>query len=478
MLTTRKEANPNYLAKVVRLKGVRKHENADRLQCVDIDFQTVVTGMDAKDGDIYVYFPVESKINSDFLSKTNSFRDYRLNSNYKDADKKRQDYLKLDENKKARTVGFFEENARVKAMKLRGEKSMGYIVPVRVVQDYFGDFDEGRFINVEFDTINDILAVEKYEVKKRTQGLVKQGKKPKISRIIDGQVHLHKDTEQLERNAWKISPFHNIAITYKTHGTSWWVSNVKVKKKLNWKQKIAKFFGVDVVDTEFDYVYGSRKVVKNADLGDPKAKDHFYGYDLWEDIKDQVKEHIPKGFTLYGEALGYTKNGTMIQKGFDYGCAPGEMKLEIYRITQTNDDGFVTELSHGQITEFCNKAGLIQSKEFHYGKAYWILPEVDANDPKWTEKFIAKLRADYNEKNCHMCVNEVPEEGIVLRVDDLFEFVAFKLKSFRFLEWESKSLDEGEVADIADREPEVVWERPNEEDGSKYVMGCDPYEEE
>jgi hypothetical protein len=189
---------------------------------------------------------------------------------------------------------------------------------------------------------------------------------------------------------------------------------------------------------------------------------HFYQYDLWEDIKNEVSEHIPKGFTLYGEALGYTKDGSMIQKGFDYGCEPKEMKLEIYRITQTNEDGLVTELSHSEIAQFCMKTGLTQSKTFHYGKAYWLLPEVDAHAPDWTEKLIAKLRDEYTEKDCHMCINKVPEEGIVLRVDDLFDFVAFKLKSFRFLEWETKELDKGEVG-IEDEVPEVDVNKDEEE---------------
>lgn len=438
MLTKRQEANNNYIAKVVRLRGVRKHENADRLQCVDIDFQTVITGLDAKDGDIYVFFPIECKINLDFLVATGSLRP-----------KERFEG-------EPEQTGFFERSGRVKATRLRGEKSMGYIVPVQVIKDFFGDFDENDYINEPFDTINGTLVCEKYIVPTKNAGLSKQNKQPKVSRLIDGQVHLHKDTDKLEPNVWKISPDHMVSITYKTHGTSWWVSNVKVKKNLTWFQRMLRKLGLAIQDTEYDYVYGSRKVVKNKGFGDPKEKDHFYGYDLWEDIKNEVCEHIPKGFTLYGEALGFTKTGEAIQKGYDYGCEPKEMKLEIYRITQTNEDGLVTELSHSEIAQFCMKTGLTQSKTFHYGKAYWLLPEVDAHARDWTEKLIAKLRDEYTEKDCHMCINKVPEEGIVLRVDDLFDFVAFKLKSFRFLEWESKELDKGEAADIEDREPEVI----------------------
>lgn len=429
MIQKSENANPNYLCKVVELKGLKKHQNADRLQTVLIDFQTVVTGMDAKDGDVYIYFPVECKINKDFLSHTNSFRDSQNN---------------LDNSQK----GFFEDNCRVKAMKLRGEKSMGYIVPLSVVADWAGVFDSelaGR-VGEEFDTIAGRLLVEKFVIKEKVSNVSnKNGKKPKISRLIDGQVHLHVDTENLRKSVHQIQPSDSISITYKTHGTSWWVSNVLVKRSLTLKDKIAKWFGVKVVEEEYDLVYGSRKVVKNSGLGDPKAKDHFFGYDLWEKIKDEVGHLVPKGYTLYGELLGYDHNGGAIQKGYDYGCKEGQHKIEVYRITRTNPEGVVTEMNHAEIMEFCQKMGLEASACFYRGKAIDLFtPEGFGDIHNWREQFITYLEANYNEKDCFMCVNKVPEEGVVIRKESLFNFEAYKLKSFRFLEGESKQLDSGE----------------------------------
>ena len=37
-----KNSNPNYLAKVVKIDNIRKHDNADRLQITTIDFQNVI----------------------------------------------------------------------------------------------------------------------------------------------------------------------------------------------------------------------------------------------------------------------------------------------------------------------------------------------------------------------------------------------------------------------------------------------------
>ena len=355
MLEISKNSNPNYLCKVVKLKGLKKHPNADRLQMVSIDFNNVITGLDAKDGDIYVYFPIESKINRNFLASTNSFRDKVLNADIEQA-------------------GFFEENCRVKAMKLRGEKSMGYIVPARTVEQW-GRLDGyiGDYVGQEFDTINGLKLVEKYQLPVKGGAVSRQGKKPKLSRLVEGQVHLHIDTENLRKNAHKVTPADIISITYKVHGTSWWVGNVLVKRKLSFLERVLKKFGMNVSELVYDLVYGSRKVVKNADLEDPKAKDHFFGYDLWESVKDEVGEHIPKGWTLYGEMVGFDRNGKAIQAGYDYGCSPEQgtvsHNLEVYRITNTTPDGLVTELTYPQIKEFCDRVGLRASHLFYYGTA-------------------------------------------------------------------------------------------------------------
>lgn len=436
MLSISENANSNYLARVIVLNGVHKHPNAEKLQMVTVDFQNVIVGPDAKDGDVCVYFPVESQINLDFLADTNSFSDQELNK---------------DKNVK----GYFNKQGRVRAVKLRGEYSFGYIVPADnllgwacwngyhpslepdILQDYIGK---------EFDTIGDTIICKKYVVPVRVNAHLKIGKKPRVSRLVDGQVHLHVTTENLRKEAYRVDPNDYISITYKTHGTSWWVSNVLVKKRLNNFLRLLKMVGVPIDDTEYDLVYGSRKVVKNEYLEDPKAKDHFYSYDIWEEIKDEVKDYIPKGFTLYGEALGYTKSGAYIQEGYDYGCKPGEKRLQVYRITFTNADGWVCNLSTKQTKEFCDKNGLEYVHLYYQGLARDLFPDIDVST-HWHEEFIKRLESTYTDADCFMCKNTVPEEGIVLRKDSIFSYESYKLKSFRFLEMETKLLDEN-VADI------------------------------
>lgn len=432
MLKTQNK-DSNYLAKVVALKRLRKHGNADRLQCVNVGMNNVITGMTAKEGDLYVFFPIESKISRDFLSFTNSFRDTTMNA---------------DMNEK----GFFNNNCRVRAMKLRGEKSMGYLVPAEQVANWkrieLSNFKDG----LEFDTVAGDLLVEKYEVKRKERGTTSKGQSPRLDRLVDGQVNLHVKTKNLRHVPDAIQPDDLISITYKTHGTSWWCGNLLTKTKISRFKRLLNKFGANIPEVAYDIIYGSRRVVKNRHFSDPKAQDHFYGYDMWHDVAERVKNTIPKGVTLYGELLGFTRDGGYIQKGFDYGCSPQQGypsdKIEVYRITHTDEDGNVTEYSYPQIVDFCNQRGLVPSKLMFYGTAkQWYDLNADhnmRNPENWGEEFVSLLERVYNEKDCFMCNNPVPEEGIVIRKEDLFDCKVFKLKSFRFLEWETKQLDKGE----------------------------------
>jgi RNA ligase (TIGR02306 family) len=417
-----KDFNPNYLAKVVEIKNLRPHSNADRLQVAIVDFQEVIIDISTKIGDICVFFPLECQINADFLQETNSYASQLLN-------------------KDTNIKGYFDKNGRVRATKLRGEKSQGYLVPVKTIEEFF-NCELLDKVSQEFDTIGNVLICKKYKLPVKGMNTNdKVGKKPKISRLIDGQVRLHIDTEQLERNAHKVNLDDDITITYKLHGTSGWVSHVLVKKELNLIEKILKKFGVRIIDTEYDFIYGSRKVVKNSNMR--KTNNNFYDCNVWLLIKEELKEFVPKNYTIYYEALEFTPSGSAIQKNYDYGCKQGEKKVFVYRITVTNPCGMVIDLSSLQVKEFCDRAGLNYVPLLYRGRARDLVSNPDAEN--WREEFISELRKRWTEKDCYICQNKVPEEGIVLRKEGLFGFEAYKLKSFRFLQHETEMLDNGEV---------------------------------
>lgn len=222
------------------------------------------------------------------------------------------------------------------------------------------------------------------------------------------------------------------------HNTSAIISNCLVKKRLKIRDRIAKFLGVNVVTTEYDYIYASRRVVKNGKF---KSKDHFYGEDIWKKASNVFRGRLNQGETVYFEIVGYIDTEKFIQKNFDYGCKPGEYKIAVYRITYTGPDKVVYEYPWGSMKERCKELGVEHVREFYYGRAKDLYPEL-STEQHWHQNFIDNLRRDYLEKDCTICIHKVPSEGIVLR-RECKEIDVYKLKSEKFLALDSKMKDEG-----------------------------------
>lgn len=441
-----KNVGSNYLAKIVKIGEVQKHPNADKLALTFIDGNKVIVGKDTKPGDIYIYFPLESTINKNLIRSINGFTDPALNADGK-------------------SKGFFNDKARVRAVKLRGTPSEGYLMSLDhflawtstnpesfklELQGYLNkEFDSVEFLSRDGDLgskIENLLVCEKYvPARQFSKGLANTPKKDKtkrFDRMVEGQFHFHVDTEQLKKNVHRINPNDLITISYKLHGTSAVFANILVKKKLRLRDKVAKFFGVNIQETEYDIIYSSRQVLKNKYLYDEKTPNHYYKEDIWGLAKNRIADKIEKGITIYAEIVGYTPNGSWIQKNYDYGCNPNDFDIYVYRITSTNMDGKVTEFTTEQILRYCDRKGLKTVPIYFYGRAKELINRIDIED--FRKDLLECLIKQYTEIPCNMCKNNVPAEGIVVTVEK-DEFTAFKLKSFAFYEQETKLLDAGEV---------------------------------
>ena len=427
-----KPINANYCGTVIRIDRLVPLENCDNVQAAIIFNNSVIVSKDTKPGDLGVFFPIETQLSDEFLKENSLYRDATLN---KDTTKK----------------GYFETNGRIRAVKFRGHKSEGLWLPF-ICLDYILDFtmvdlplDDGS----DFDIIDGHEVCKKYVVK-RTYTLSKKTKADKkvvkkFDRLVENQFRLHIDTENLRRNISKIDPDDYISITNKLHGTSWVVGKVLVKDKLGWFKSILKrLMPRDIVDTRYDIIYSSRNVVKNKYINtETKNNLGFYGQDLWGEIAETLKDTLCEGITLYGEAVGQLSTGAWIQPGYHYGTRPNHYDIYVYRITYTNPEGKLIEFSWPQIKEYCNRYGIKYVTEFYYGKAKDYCPQVPL-EQHWNQNFLSKLEADFMlDRKCPLNNKEVWEEGIVVRVDGLFECHPYKLKNFAFLEKETKDLDKG-----------------------------------
>lgn len=262
--------------------------------------------------------------------------------------------------------------------------------------------------------------------------------------MIEGQFRLHIDTGKLGDNIHILEPDDNLLTSNKIHGTSFVVGRVLVLRPLSLVDKIAKFFGVQVVETHYDTIYSSRSVIKNDRPSDDH--NHYYKEDVWAKAYNELSPFLTDGLTFYGEIAGYTPSGSYIQKSYDYSCKQGESKLYIYRITRTSTNGKVEEFPMREVIRFCKVRNLNHVPVLFDGKASEFLPQKPEQSLEdWRKEFIDKLRKSYDmEKNCSLCRNPVPAEGVVVRIDSKSER-AFKFKSFLFLKKETEDLDKGEI---------------------------------
>lgn len=437
MLKTKSD-NPNYLARIVRLPETVIHPNADKLLLTTIQAQNIIVGKDVIPGQLYILFQLETKINSEFLSYINGFSDPELNR---------------DKTKR----GFFSRSSgRVKACKLRGILSEGYLHPLNDFNDWLKSKNikyivSDKDLDKDFDSVGDLLFVEKYinqETLRKSNlaNKVKGGKVKRESRLVEKQFRLSPDYRHLKREINTINPDDFIDLTSKWHGANCVISKILTKRKLSILDKLAKKLGIKILESEYSLVFSSRTLIKN-EFADQQSQG-FYSHNIWEIVAHKYQDCLQDGVTAYGELVGFTPSGAGVQslkgKVFDYGCEPGKCDFIVFRLTYTSPAGNVYEFSLPQVIDYCQKVGLKHIPVYYIGKAKDKYPELDTQN-HWHENFLNKLIEEYLEKDDIYCKTAgLPDEGIVLS-KRIGGFEGLKLKSARFILGESEKLDSGEI---------------------------------
>lgn len=452
-MTLKTPKNPNYAAVVVEIKTIVPLENCDNVHGAIIMGNQVIVSKNVNVGDIGLYFPLETQLTKEYLSTNNLYRK-SLNLNVDSEDK----------------GGYFDENGRIRCQKFRTiHKSEGLFMPIESIE-FTGVKSTDLELTNEFDELNGVEICRKYVVKTQKQsGLPGSGKKNRNmnekmkDKLIENQFKFHNETGLLYKNSHIIKPDTLVHLSYKQHGSSGISSYVLIKRKLNLLQKFLVKIGINIPTEEYGYIYSSGKPKSKLPKGIvgryKNDNGDFYSDDIWKETFEYLKEYLTQGLTIYYEIVGYTKTGGMIQSPYDYGCIPPitndkyvydiNYKISIYRITYTNPEGKTFEFSPLQVQEWSKKMGLTPVYQLYYGYAKDLFITNNRNIPNYEEfgeKFMELVKELYNEKDCFMCSNTVPEEGCVIRIDSI-NFEAFKQKSLKFLELETKQLDKG-VVDI------------------------------
>lgn len=232
------------------------------------------------------------------------------------------------------------------------------------------------------------------------------------------------------------------------HNSSVRIGNVPTLVKPSIRQRIAKWFGVRVAETEYDVIGGSRRVIK--DIHDPYQGPGFYGAenDIWAEAVERWGHWIPEGFVVYGELIGWAGQKP-IQRGFTYNLPRGEMELYVYRVGVVTPSGEVVDLPWPRVKVWCQERGLKTAPDAFEEPmpAYEVRTRFDSGDFSEAEAFYKNpVKGEWPDRPVPLSDGGPGvDEGYAFRVehpDRQPEF--FKLKFDEFLEFETQVLDEDE----------------------------------
>lgn len=486
MLSQSETMSQEYCCTIVKLGEILEIPNARTVAKTIVNGRTIVVDKSYKEGDVMIYCSNETQLNADFLYINNLYsRHYwSRNSNAQEIKEwyeqnidatidEQNDYLRHH-------TGYFDLKGRVRMQKLAGEISMGVLFPFELFQNWcpsLKNININDYIGQDFDTVNDVLFIKAYVPqvsykRPRVGNNTKQKNIKEYDRMIPGQFTFHYDTTPFEKNIALFKPDDEITITNKLHGTSYIISNIKVKKP-KWGGLYEKLFlylptFLQKTKNDYDVIYSSRTVIKNKNITNKKHKSYSIGLDVcFDKYYELLKDIMLPGMTFYGEIIGYEEGSNRfiqtVGQGYDYGCNPGENRLMIYRITATDEYGSKIELNVDEVHDFtvylksiCEDLGyeeiakrLLPIQIFYQGKMKDLYADLDTEN-HWHENFLERLKNDKKfgmEEDEIMCRNKVPREGVVIRKVDDPVAEAFKLKCLKFLGKEAKEMDKETLTD-------------------------------
>ena len=447
-------------AYVIKVKELRPHNNADRLQILTCFGNDVCVGLDIKIDQLGIYFPCDLQLSEKFCEINHLCRkkkDGTPDTGYMDPDKR-----------------------NVTAIRLRGEKSDGLFLPLHALDYCFADghaiahLKEGDVID---GLVNGHEICCKYIPRSNHHAHSGAGgNRTRKKKVATAPLFKeHADTEQLAYNLSAFKPGDEIEITLKMHGTSQrtgYLPVLKGHKRTLW-DKITRKEGTSIYD--WGYVSGTRRVVlENYEGG-------FYGdNEFREKHSKQFEGKLWKGETIYYEVVGFTTSGQPImgnannkklndkafikQYGeetvFSYGCHPDgtnhltvnngegdpffdprpQSDLYVYRMTMTNEDGEVVEYTPDFMRYRCEQMGIKCVPVF--GKAiisadrlHFVAPDGYDHDYLIGDgtigDMVMKVAEEFYDGPDPVGKTHV-REGVVVRIVNKAKFAAYKHKNFSF----------------------------------------------
>ena len=445
-----------YNGYIVKVEHLRSHSNADRLQILTVFGLDTAVDLSVSVGDIGLYLPTDGQISAEFGEVNNLLR-------------------KTDD--AGNNIGGFVDPDRrnITAIRLRGERSEGLYLPIKCLDYCFEDLNAAAHLSIgdKIDVVNGHEICCKYiprsnkSNRTRSSGNKVRKKKVPVSPLFAE----HADTEQLSYNLGAFKVGDEIEITLKMHGTSQrtgYLPTLKGYKRTLW-DKITRKESKPIYD--WGCVSGTRRTVLDNYEGS------FYGSNEFREQHSKTLEgKLWKGETVYYEVVGFTTSGAPIMSSannsklqdkefikqygketvFSYGCEPyghtcspcvcnepcgkPQSDVYVYRMTMTNEDGFVVEYTPDFMRYRCEQMGVKTVPVF--GKAilsedrlHFVAPNGYDHDYLIGDgtlgDLVLKVAEEFYDGPDPIGKTHV-REGVVVRIINRPKFCAYKHKNFAF----------------------------------------------
>ena len=449
-----------YSGYITKLKNIRPHPNADRLNLAECFGNTVVIGKDYDENTLYVYFPTDGQLSEEYATINNLIR------KKDDAGNNIGGYLDPDKR-------------NIRAIRLRGEKSDGLVMPLSSLE-YTGADVSSLTEGIVIHMLNGHEICCKYVPRRPAGHSSGNGNRTRKKKAPVAPLFAeHADTEQLAYNLSAFRPGDQIEITLKMHGTSQRTGYLPVLKKYKRTllDRLLRRDGTPIY--EWGYVSGTRRtVLENYDGG-------YYGSNEFRETHSKIFEgKLQKGETVYYEVVGFTTSGAPIMPmcnnkklqdpdfvktygettTFSYGCEPTGYKtmihedimgdrsflpvempqsdIYVYRMTLTTEDGYVVEYTPDFMRYRCEQMGIKCVPVMWKG----TIPEEGHDYPTAGDWIKSKTEAYYDGPDpigkTHV------KEGVVVRIINRPKFTAYKHKNFEFKVLEGLIKDTADTPDI------------------------------
>ncbi len=191
--------NKNYAATIVRIDSLHPLENSDNLLGAPLLGMQAIVSKDTEVGAIGVLFVAETQLSEEYAARNNLFRHHEFNE-----DKEK--------------TGFIEDNRRVKAIKLRGNRSDALFMPLSSLAYTKVDLADLEVGDV-FEELNGFEICKKYEVRRKSYPTHEKKKNKVFTRVDEKMFPRHYETDQYYRVLETFKPYTEVIVTQKLHGT-------------------------------------------------------------------------------------------------------------------------------------------------------------------------------------------------------------------------------------------------------------------